>query len=168
MKALLTLSFLCFSFVCSAQRFALLDRNFKSPILFTDSLTINQVSNNYFPVRVTDLDSLVANLNYMKGQLNSIQRSKLKSFNLSSGLSQVNVTTIPHAYGDAYDIKLKTNSNNIIAEFLISSNMDLNKKAIKKIDKFIYYIKNEKDLSIKHFEEYNPVMLDATIFIRNK
>lgn len=117
-----TLGFLLFLFSSihsSAQKYALIDRDYKKPILFTDSVTVSQVSNNYFPVNVSDLDSLNANLEYIINQLENVERAKFKSYKLKSGNTQIQVNTVTHAYGDAYDILLVTNANNVIAEFYI-------------------------------------------------
>ena len=166
MKFLITFLIIGVSFISQAQKFALLDRDYKKPILFTDSITINQVANNYFPVRVQDLDSLIANLEFIKTQLNNIQRSKFKSFRLPSGYTNLKLTTVPHAYGDAYDVLVLTSANNVNAEYLLASNEDLNKKATKKINAFIKYISHDKEIIIKRFVEFQPVILDATIFMK--
>ncbi len=50
MKILYTLILIFFANYAFSQKYALVDRDFKKPILFTDSVTINQVSNNYFPI----------------------------------------------------------------------------------------------------------------------
>jgi len=153
---------------CKAQKYALIDRDFKKPLLFTDSVTINQVSSNYFPVRVDDLDSLNANLEYIKSQLTDVQRSKLKSYKLKSGNTEIQVNTISLAYGDAYDILLITKANNVNAEYLISSNKSLNKRAKKNISSFLEFIKKDKDIIIKEFKDFAPVLLDATVYIPSK
>ena len=168
MKRSFTIIFFLFSVSVIAQKQALIDRSFKNPILFTDSVTISQVSSNYFPVAVKDLDSLVANLSYLKGTLTSLQRAKFKSYKLKCGNTEINIKTVPHAYGDSYDILLLTSVNNINAEYLLADNKSLNKKAIKNIDSFINFIKKDKQLIIKEFKEYNPFIYDATIYIPNK
>lgn len=165
MKAILTTLFIFISALSFSQKYALIDRDFKKPILFTDSVTINQVSNNYFPIKVTDLDSLVANLEYIQKQLGNIQRSKFKSYRLQSGTTNTKVSTVPHAYGDAYDITLLTNANNVNAEYLLVSNVDMNKKAVKKISKFISFIQQDKSIVIKKYKEFEAVLLDATIYV---
>ncbi len=150
----------------NAQKFALIDRDYKKPILFTDSVTISQVSSNYFPVRVNDLDSLIANLEYLKTQLNSVQRSKFKSYKLRSGSSIILVTAVKHAYGDAYDILLTTATGYLNAEYLLADNTILNKKSIRNINRFIDFVKKDKELIIKELKEYEPTILDPTIYIQ--
>ena len=168
MKSFLTILLYLLSISGIAQKHALIDRNFKKPILFTDSVTIGQVSSNYFPIAVKDLDSLLANLTFLKNSLSSIERAKFKSYKLKAGNTAIKVVTVPHAYGDSYDILLLTPINNINAEYLLSENTSLNKKAIKKINAFISFIKKDGQLVVTEFKEYNPVVYDATVYISNK
>ncbi|MGE5108180.1 MAG: hypothetical protein ACM3H8_11590, partial [Sphingobacteriales bacterium] len=44
-----------------SQRVALLNLNFKSPILYTDSLTVEQVNSGYFPVEEASIHTFLAN-----------------------------------------------------------------------------------------------------------
>jgi len=165
------ISIICILFVFNAtysQKIALIDRDFKKPILFTDSVTISQVSSNYFPVRVSDLDSLIGNLKYVSNQIKTLQRSKLKSYKLRSGQTTIQVIAVPHAYGDSYDILLASSISNVIAEYLLADNRNKNKKAIKNVNYFIEYIKKDKEIFIRDLGEYEPVMLDATIYIPSK
>lgn len=153
---------------CWGQKYALIDREYKLPILYTDSVTINQVSSNYFPVRVTDLDSLIANLSFLKNEFTGIQRAKFKSYKMSSGNTNVIVNTVPKAYGDSYEIFLTTSAEIVKAEYLLRDSRVLNKKAIKKLEQFIGYVTSDKSLVIHEFKEYKPAIFDATIFIPSK
>jgi len=168
MKIITFLTLQLFFFNAFAQKVALIDNDFKKPILFTDSVTVTQVSNNYFPVRVTDVDSLLANLNYLKSELNTIQRSKFKSFKLRAGETYITITTVPHAYGDSYDILMTTSLNNVNAEYLLSDNKGLNKRSVKKIESFYNYIKKDSQITISEFKQFSPMILDATIYISSK
>ena len=168
MKTIVGILFSIFSFSAYSQKYALIDRNFAKPILFTDSVTINQVSSNYFPVQVNDLDTLLANMQYLSTQLKYIQRSKFKSYNLRSGRTTMKITTVPQAYGDSYDILLFTSADNVNAEYLLANAKQLNKRAIKNLNSFVSFIKKDKDLVVREFKEYQPMVYDATVFISTK
>ena len=168
MKSIFTCILTSLIFTASAQKYALIDRNFKKPILFTDSVTINQVTNNYFPIRVADIDSLNANLSFIIAQLSDIQRAKFKSYKLKSGNTIIQINTVAHAYGDAYDILLITSVDNLNAEYLLSSHKSLNKKAIKNINSLLEFLKKDKEIIINEFKDFKPVMLDATVYISSK
>ena len=58
--------------------------------------------------------------------------------------------------------------SNVIAEYLLADNRNKNKKAIKNVNYFIEYIKKDKEIFIRDLGEYEPVMLDATIYIPSK
>ena len=168
MKSIFTCILTLLIFTASAQKYALVDRNFKNPILFTDSVTINQVTNNYFPIRVADIDTLNANLSFIIGQLSDIQRAKFKSYKLKSGNTIIQINAIAHANGDAYDILLITSVDNINAEYLLSSHKSLNKKAIKNIKSLLDFLKKDKEIIINEFKDFKPVLLDATVYISSK
>lgn len=168
MKLLSLLIFIFLGLSLSAQKYALVDRSFKKPILFSDSVTINQVSKGYFPINVKDMDSLFANISYIREQLKGVQRAKFKSYKIKSGNTIIQLTTIPHAYGDAYNILLITTANNLNAEYLLSDNQALNKKAVKKLNSFMDFIKKDKDIMVNEFKQYEPVIFDATVYISSK
>ena len=167
MKAVWTILSILYSFNVSAQKFALIDRDFKKPIIFTDSVTINQVSKGYFPINVKDFDSLFANIIYLIDELKNIQRAKFKSYKIKSGSTTIQITTVPHAYGDAYNILLITSVNNLNAEYLLSNNQDLNKKATKKLNSFMNFIKKDSEIMVNEFKEYQPIIFDATVYIQS-
>ena len=168
MKLLSLLILIFLGLTLSAQKYALVDRSFKKPILFSDSVTINQVSKGYFPINVKDMDSLFANISYIREQLKGVQRAKFKSYKIKSGNTIIQLTTIPHAYGDAYNILLITTANNLNAEYLLSDNQALNKKAVKKLNSFMDFIKKDKDIMVNEFKQYEPVIFDATVYISSK
>ena len=83
MKFILTL-LLFLPFTICAQQFALIDKNFKLPILYTDSVTVEQVKQGFFPIENRAVDTLVANIKYLKQILEVRQRAKMQAFELNS------------------------------------------------------------------------------------
>jgi hypothetical protein len=160
--------FLFLDLVSYSQKYALIDRDFKKPILFTDSVTISQVNSNYYPIRTIDIDSVLANCNFLISELKNLQRAKFKSYKIHSGNTIVQVETVSKAYGDSYNIILQTKADIVIAEYLIASNRELNKRAIKNLLAFTNYIKSDKELVVHEFINYNPVIFDATVFINSR
>ena len=168
-ESLTTAILICLTFAnVAGQKFALIDRDFKKPILYTDSVTVSQVSNNLFPIKVTDLDSLIGNLKFVQNELKGLQRAKFVSYKLSSGQTATKVVTVSKAYGDSYNVFLTTAAGLVVADYLLVDNRQLNKRGIKKIQEFIDYIKTDKALTIHDFIEYHPVLYDATVFIHSK
>ena len=63
------------SAICNSsfgQKIALIDTKFKTPILFTDSVSVNQVSNALLPIRVDEFDTLNAHLEFLKKVLSDV------------------------------------------------------------------------------------------------
>lgn len=75
-----TLLLILISAMCNSsfgQKIALIDTKFKNPILFTDSVSVNQVSNAFLPIRVDEFDTLNAHLEFIKKVLSEPKRSKM-------------------------------------------------------------------------------------------
>jgi len=102
-----------FTFSVHGQKIALLSTDFKSPILYTDSLTVEQVSSGHFAVNVNDIDTLVGSLSYLKNLLTKMTRSKLESWEFRTGKTTIRTFRIPKAYGDRYSILAKSTFDNI-------------------------------------------------------
>ena len=66
--------------VSIGQKYALIDRSLKIPILYTDSVTVEQVKDGFIPVENKSIDTFIANIVYLKEMLEVRQRSKMKSF----------------------------------------------------------------------------------------
>ena len=97
---LLLLIFLSLSCVGHGQKIALLSTDFKSPILYTDSVTVEQISSGHFAINVNNFDTLVASLSYLRGLLSKMTRSKLESWEFRSGNTAIKTRRVPMAYGD--------------------------------------------------------------------
>lgn len=144
----LTIFFITISlaFQTYAQKIALLHKEFKEPIIFTDSLTVEQVHSGYFPIEVNNIDTFYANLNYLKQMLGVRQRAKLEAFELRAGNSQFKIERVPFAYGDKYSIKAHNKINEIESIYTISRMKLSNKKNAERINDLMKYISNNKSL----------------------
>ena len=85
MKLSLLLFSIFFTLNLKAQKVALLSSDFKQPIIYTDSVTVEQISSGYFAVSTNNFDTLYANLKYLKEILEVRQRAKMQSFELRAG-----------------------------------------------------------------------------------
>jgi hypothetical protein len=129
MKTHLCTLFLLISLTGLGQKIALLDPEFKKPILYTDSVTLDQISSKLIPIQANTFDTISLS--------NKIQRAKMKSFELRSGLTIIKVTSVKHAYGDSYDLDFVTKADDISSNFRFAKNEDLNKGNFKKIDRLL-------------------------------
>lgn len=142
---LLSTIFVAISFTCFSQRYALLSKDFKQPITYTDSVTVEQV-NGFFPVEAAKLDSFSASLIFTSDLLNKRQRSKMTSFDMLAGNTIISTSRAPMAYGDRFNVLAKTNAGHIKAVYNITTADNSNAKNAKRVDKIISYIKKNRSL----------------------
>ena len=155
--------FILFPFLTFAQKIALLDTDFKSPIIYTDSVTVHQTVSGLFPVSVNDFDTLYANLEYIKKMLTIRQRSKMKSFELHAGKTKIEVSRVPAANGDKYFILATTFVDDIQSNLRLTDITRTNKKNSQRIEVIMEYLKTNKSLFKKpygiHPKIYNVVVI---------
>lgn len=147
----------------NGQKIALLNTDFKSPIIYTDSVTVEQLKSGLFPVSIKDFDTLYANLDYLNKMLSVRQRSKMKSFELRAGGTVIDIKRVPFSNGDRYLIKANTDYNELNSNYTIASVDRSNKKNAKKIAEMMDYLKTNKSLFAKpysvHPKIYNVVVV---------
>ncbi|RZM23581.1 MAG: hypothetical protein EOO88_25700 [Pedobacter sp.] len=134
-----------------SQKIALLNKDLKSPILYTDSVTVEQVSSGRFAVSVEDLDTLVASLAYLNGQLQERSRSKMESWQFRSGKTTINISRIPKAYGDQYEIIATSLFDEISSRYNLSTEKN-NKKNAEKIQRVLAYIEKNRTVLREWYE----------------
>lgn len=165
MKTYLSTFLLFISLTGFGQKIALLDAEFKKPILYTDSVTLDQISGKLIPIQANTFDTVSTHLKYIRDLVsNKLQRAKMKSFELRSGLTTIKVTAVKHAYGDSYDIDFVTKADNIISNFKFGKNEDLNKGSIKKIDRFLNYMKQASSLFSSLYVEMQPMVYEVVVY----
>lgn len=130
----------------SAQKIALFNTGFKSPIIYTDSVTVQQVTNGLFPVSINDFDTLYPNLDYINKMLKKRQRSKMESFELHSGLTVISVKRVPFSNGDRYIINARTRIGEVSSNLHLTEIHRTNKRNSERIEKIMAYMKTNKDL----------------------
>ena len=162
MKLLLCALFNLLIFSANAQKTALLNTDFKSPIIYTDSVTVEQTQ-RLFPVGINDFDTLYANLDYLNKMMKVRQRSKMKSFELHAGNIVIKVSRVPFSNGDRYIAIATSKQDNIISTMNLSNINKSNKKNSEKIEKIMDYLKSNKSLFTKPYEVqpkiYNVVVI---------
>lgn len=149
-----------------SQKVALLKTDLTSPIIFTDSVTINQISQHYIPIEKKDYDTVYSILWHLRGFLdgNDIKRAKMKSFEMRAGSTTFKITTVPHAYGDCYDIDMITKVNEITSNYRLADGKKLNKKNSLKLEQFMNYMKSEKSVFNENYVEKELHMYNIEIY----
>jgi len=157
--------FLVLSFsplISLGQKIALINRDFKQPIIYTDSVTVQQISSGLFPVSVENFDTLYANLDYIYSMLKIRQRSKMKSFELHSGSTIIIVKRVPFAYGDRYSSTAKTKIGEMESVFNLTPVDHSNAKNANRIEMLMKYMKENKDL-FKAPNEIHPKIYNVVV-----
>jgi hypothetical protein len=153
---------LLFPALSFGQRYALIDPDLKMPIIYTDSVTVEQIDKGFFPIENLSIDSLVANLNYLKEILNVRQRSKLQSFELKSSNVTISVKRVPFAYGDRYKATMNSISNGLTAVYNLFNLNISNKKNSQHLDKMLKYFKSNKSF-FKEPNEIHPKIYNIVV-----
>ena len=131
-----------------AQKFALIDKNFKIPILYSDSITVQQVTQGYFPIENKNVDSFIANILYLKSVLAERQRSKVKSFDLHSSSVTIQTSRVPYAYGDRYNSKAESRCGDLIATYTLIDSEEKSKNSKKRLERLLNYLKENKSFYV--------------------
>ena len=153
MKVLTFIALFIFHYSANAQKVALLDKSLKKPIIYTDSVTVEQVSKGYIPVEVKNIDSLYANLNYLMDMLNVRQRSKMQSFELRAGGTTIFIVRVPYAYGDRYNITMKSKIGEVESNSTISNQKKMNTDNAIRLQELMNYISK----NISNFKPPNEI-----------
>ena len=144
------------------QRVALLNLNFQSPILYTDSVTIEQVNSGYFPIEEVSIDTFLANLKYIKTILGVRQRAKMEYFELRAGVTKFKISRVPFAYGDRYKIKVQSKVKEIESIFSLTDIDKSNSKNSAYIGKVMGYILNNFSL-FKSPDQIQPKIYEVKV-----
>ena len=140
-----------------SQKIALIDRKLKMPILYTDSVTVEQVKQGFFPIENKSIDTLIANLRYLKDILEVRQRSKMKSFELKSSNVVIRTNRVPFAYGDRYSCLTESQSNGITAQFNLIDQSSKNKRSAERLEEILKYLKSNKSFFMEPFEVHPKI-----------
>ena len=162
MRTLLLLTFILCSTCAKSQKIALLHKDFKQPIIFTDSLTVQQISSGYFALEINAVDTFYASLKYLKEMIDVRQRAKMQSFQFKSLNTTIYTERVPFSYGDRYTVNAKTKIGELTSSLDISKKDLSNIKNSKTIEKLMAYIAENKSL-FKSPKEIHPKMYEVIV-----
>jgi hypothetical protein len=157
-KIIFTISIIFLCFFSNAQKIALLNNDLSSPILFTDSVTVEQTTTGYFPIEVKNIDTFYSCLSSIQEILKKRQRSKMESFSYLSGSTRINIKRVPFAYGDRYIATAISKISGIeTSKNLIDVFKHNNSQSAERIEKIKKYIASNKKL-FKSPNEITPII----------
>ena len=95
------------SHFCKAQTYLLLDRRWYEPAVITDSVTRGQLSEGWFPIYKTELDSLLTLVGKLKNlKDDGLNRKFFYSEDFKTEHLVFQIENIKRTYGDGYEINL--------------------------------------------------------------
>ena len=93
-----------------AQTYLLLDRRWYNPAITTDTVTRSQLSDGWFPIYKSELDSLIILVDKLKNlRDDGLNRKFYYSEDFKAGHLVFQIENIKRAYGDGYEINLISN-----------------------------------------------------------
>ena len=134
------------SFTGICQRFALIDTHTRLPILYTDSISVQQLKQGYFPVEKGTIDSFLANIKYMSNLYEFKGRTKMTSFELRNGITTIKVERAPFERGDRFIINGETKWGEVTSVYNFANKVTSNKENHKRFEKLINYITGNQSL----------------------
>ncbi|MCU7551321.1 hypothetical protein OCK74_19520 [Chitinophagaceae bacterium LB-8] len=125
-----------------AQKIALIDRGFKRPILFTDSATTEDIINDYFPVHIEDLKSVLKTTDWFISAIDAGGTQIKDVSNVPAGKSTFYYSeSVARKYA-FHNIVLSTSTSGFSTSLKLVRFDDSRKRAIQKLLIFTDYIKN--------------------------
>jgi hypothetical protein len=125
-----------------AQKIALLDRGFKRPILFTDSATMEHMVQNYFPVHVGDLRSILKTTDWLIATIDDGKTQTKIDNSFPAGQSTFICSESTMRKYSVLNIVLSTRTPGFSTSLKLVRFDDSRKRAIQKLLIFTDYIKN--------------------------
>ena len=107
LKTIITIALLFSTYAGIAQKYALLDRRWYRPAILSDTVTRQNLSDGWFPIYKTDLDSLIILVGKFKNlKKDGFDRKFYFSDDFKAGNIRFEIENIKRAYGDGYEINM--------------------------------------------------------------
>lgn len=155
MKNIITLFMIISSISVFGQtKYALLDRAYHKDVIFTDSITKNHIKVGYYPVQTDQLDSLLTFVGVFR-KINKIglDRTYFNNNDYKTRNITFDITNVPHAYGDNYDIYIISNTDFGSYKLRLSDNTEqtyITQHAIKDFYSYLQKAIKQRDKAKKN------------------
>lgn len=111
MKKLLCIIFIIIANQAAAQTYALLDRRWYKDAIFTDTITKADLTDGWFPIYTSELDSLYTLINKFKNiRSDGVNRKFYYANDFKTEFCTFQIENIKRAYGDGYEINVVSNT----------------------------------------------------------
>jgi hypothetical protein len=112
MKHFLLSTFILASTVCSAQKYALVDKQMSLPVVYVDVISVQDSYKGYFPVEKTKLNEFVVEIEKIAKLLSDPKASKPETMQFTVGSTTFHGLRVPLSAEERLDIVLITDHGN--------------------------------------------------------
>jgi hypothetical protein len=133
---------LCIPFAMQAQKIALVDREFKSPIIFMDSVAHAETYQDRFPIYINDMDVVLKTTERLARYINTGRQHDAGEQSFTTGKSRFLAQTEKTGHSNRYRIIINTRTGSMGTSLTLVNQDDGQRKAVQKLNIFVDYLKN--------------------------
>ena len=108
MKYFLLIFFVLINTVCSAQKYALVDKQLSLPVIYANTMTVQDNYKGYFPVEKNKLNEFVVEVEKIGKLLNDPKKPKPETIDFNVGSTTFHGLRVPLATEERMDIVIST------------------------------------------------------------
>ena len=108
MKYFLLIFFILINTICSAQKYALVDKQLSLPVIYSNTVTIQDNYKGYFPVEKNRLSEFVTEVEKIGKLLNDPKKPKPETIDFKVGSTTFHGLRVPLAAEERMDIVIST------------------------------------------------------------
>ena len=108
MKYFLLIFFVLINTVCSAQKYALVDKQLSLPVIYANTMTVQDNYKGYFPVEKNKLNEFVVEVEKIGKLLNDPKKPKPETIDFNVGSTTFHGLRVPLAAEERMDIVIST------------------------------------------------------------
>lgn len=113
MKHFLLIVFILLSTICFAQKYALVDKQMSLPVIYANSLTVQDHYKGYFPIEKNKLNEFIIEVQKIAKLLSDKKTPKPETLNFTVGSTTFHGLRVPLAAEERMDIVLTTDYDGI-------------------------------------------------------
>ncbi len=141
MKLVLLLLLVLITTNVFSQRYVIIDRKLKKPLIKADTVLQSQFNQGYFAIEYQNLNAVVNKLDSIKQRLLKVGREKYDEFTWKAGATTLNGKVLKWTYGDRFNVALSTDlGNGLTQSFYIIDARNKNKANAEYLKKLFAYI----------------------------
>ena len=108
MKYFLLIFFILINTICSAQKYALVDKQLSLPVIYANTVTIQDNYKGYFPVEKNKLNEFIIEVEKIGKLLNDPRKPKPETIDFNVGSTTFHGLRVPLAAEERMDIVIST------------------------------------------------------------